>query len=77
MNNEFEVVMSKRTDAELLEILNAPVDNYQPLAIEAAKIEFAKRNLSDEQLQSAKNVIENKQREEEARQNDQGACDAP
>jgi hypothetical protein len=48
MNNEFEEVMSKRTDAELLAVLNSSPGDYQPLALDAAKTELKKRNLSNE-----------------------------
>ena len=61
MNSEFEEVMSKRTDAELLEVLNSSPGDYQHLALDAAKVEFQKRNLSKEQIQSAENVIKHKQ----------------
>ena len=61
MDNEFAGVMSKRTDTELLEIINGPPDDYQPLALEAAKIEFKKRNLSNEQIALAKDEIKQKQ----------------
>ena len=50
MTNNFEDVMSKRTDADLLKIVTGPADDYQPAALEAAKKEFAKRNLSADQL---------------------------
>lgn len=61
MNNEFETVMSKRTDTELLEVLNSPEGDYQPLALEAAKTEFKNRNLSKEQIKSAEALIKQKQ----------------
>jgi len=62
MKNEFEEVMSQNSDAELLEVLNSNPGDYQPLALEAAKIEFKKRNLSGEQLLAAEGV--NKQKQE-------------
>ena len=58
MTNNFDEVMSKRTDAELLKILNSPEGDYQPIALDAAKREFAKRNLSDDQVSTAKQEIE-------------------
>lgn len=61
MNNEFEEVMSKRTDAQLLQIINSSPDDYQPLALEAAYSEFTKRNLSNEQLSLAEDEIKQKQ----------------
>ena len=70
MNNEFEEVMSKRTDAELLAVLKSSPDDYQPLALDAAKTELKKRNLSNEQIQSAESVIKHKQDLEEAKLNE-------
>jgi hypothetical protein len=37
MENPFNDVMRKRTDADLIKILNGPADDYQPPALEAAK----------------------------------------
>lgn len=51
--------MSKRTDEALFKIVNGPEDDYQPAAFEAAKKEFAKRNLSIDQLTSIKQEVEN------------------
>lgn len=53
MKNSFEAVMAKRSDTELMKIINGPVDDYQPQAIEAAKKEFEKRNLTTEQYRNA------------------------
>ena len=44
------------TNAELLDILENPND-YQPLALEAAKIEFGNRNLSDTEMAEAKEFL--------------------
>ena len=65
MTNNFEDVMSKRTDADLLKIVTGPADDYQPAALEAAKKEFAKRNLSADQLETAKQKIEQDQKVKE------------
>ena len=54
---EFEERYKKITNSELLEILSNP-KNYKPLAIETAKKELLYRNLSSEDLSSAK--LENK-----------------
>ena len=70
MNNEFEDIMSKRTDAELLQIINSSPGDYQPLALEAANIEFEKRNLSNEQISLAKDVIKQKQEIDDAKSNE-------
>jgi hypothetical protein len=52
--NNFKQVMSQKSDAELLKIISAPTGDYQPLALEAAKLELEKRNLTVEELESAK-----------------------
>ncbi len=70
MNNEFEAVMAKRTDAELLVIINSPVGDYQPLALEAANREFEKRNLSNDDIASAVTEIKHKERNVEAKSNE-------
>jgi hypothetical protein len=70
MNNGFEDVMSKRTDAELLQIINSSPGDYQPLALEATNIEFKKRNLSDEQVSLAKDVIKQKQEIDNTKSNE-------
>ncbi len=50
MENQFDDVMRKRTDADLIKIINGPPDDYQPNALEAAKREYERRDLSDEQV---------------------------
>jgi len=57
MENEFDEVMRKRTDADLIKIVNGPLDDYQPAALEAAKREFEKRNLSEAEIISVKQEI--------------------
>jgi hypothetical protein len=37
MENSFDKVMSQRTDAELIKIINGNPDDYQPVSFEAAK----------------------------------------
>ena len=53
MENKFEVIMSQRSDADLLKILNEQRNDYQPEAVIAAEIEFKKRNLNEQQIQTA------------------------
>jgi hypothetical protein len=60
MGNEFDAVMLKHTDADLINILNSPEGDYQPAALESAKREFERRNLSREQITIASQVIEQK-----------------
>ena len=69
MENEFDEVMRKRTDADLIKILNGPPDDYQPVALEAAKKEFERRNLSDAQITTAEQEIFQKQEVYEAKAN--------
>lgn len=49
MENEFEKVMSERTDEELIKIITVERERYNPTAIEAADAEIKKRhiNISD------------------------------
>ena len=46
MENEFQEVMSQRTDQELIKILTVERGKYNPLAIEAAESEVEKRNIN-------------------------------
>src|SRR5476649_1695855 len=69
MNNEFEDVMHKRTDADLIRILSSPSGDYQVAAVEAAQREFDKRNLSDQQLTDIKQTIVQKQQQDDAKAN--------
>lgn len=62
MTNNFEDVMSKQTDAELLKIVTGPIEDYQPAALEAAKKELAKRNLSADRLVTVKQEVEHDQK---------------
>jgi hypothetical protein len=58
MENNFEYVMSKQTDIGLFKILTGPQTDYKPEALEAARNEFAKRNLSADQFETLKQEIE-------------------
>jgi len=53
MENKFSGVMSQRTDAELLKIVNEQRNDFQPEAVEAAELELKLRNLSNEKIQEA------------------------
>ncbi|PKL85318.1 MAG: hypothetical protein CVV22_08620 [Ignavibacteriae bacterium HGW-Ignavibacteriae-1] len=53
MENQFTDVMSERSDAELLIIVNEHRKDYQAAAVEAAEKELRNRNLNSEQLQKA------------------------
>ena len=50
MDKNFEKTMTKRTDAELIKIVNEQRNDYQPEAIEAAELEIKNRNLTFEQI---------------------------
>jgi hypothetical protein len=69
MENEFDDVMRKRTDADLIKILNGPPEDYQPAALEAAKREFERRNLSEAQVTVATQEIIQEQEVDEAKAN--------
>jgi hypothetical protein len=58
MENNFSNIMADRSDAELLNILTNQRDDYQPEAIQAAEIEYKKRNLSEDQINIAQKEIE-------------------
>jgi hypothetical protein len=53
MENKFTSIMTQRTDAELLKIVNEQRNDYQPEALEAAELELKNRNLSIERVQEA------------------------
>ena len=58
MKINFSEAMVKKTDAELLKIVFGPEDEYVPEGLEAAKIEFAKRNISNEEKEKYKKYFE-------------------
>ena len=58
MANNFEDIMSKKTDADLFKIIAGPAGDYQSAALEAAQKEFAKRNLTEDQFADTKQGIE-------------------
>jgi len=45
MENEFMKAMSERTDEQLIKIVTAERDKYNPTAIDAAEFEITKRNI--------------------------------
>lgn len=67
MPRSFIELMSQKTDEQLLQILARPGD-YQSEALEAARNEVDKRNLSSDRIESVKKevVIEQKQSAEKA-----------
>jgi hypothetical protein len=70
MENEFDAVMAERTDAELVAILNGPEGDYQPAAMEAAQRVFNKRKIPEQQVKAIKQVIKQKQLEDEIKANE-------
>ncbi|MES2377037.1 MAG: hypothetical protein V4553_10685 [Bacteroidota bacterium] len=70
MKNEFEDVMAKRTNAQLVAVLNSPTGDYQPMAMEAAKAEYEKRGLSEEQIVAANKENEQKQESDDLKANE-------
>jgi hypothetical protein len=54
MGNDFVLVMQSRSDDELIRIVTTDRENYQPIAIEAAEIEFKKRNLPADLIEKVK-----------------------
>lgn len=50
MNPNFEELMSKKTDEQLLRIVASPAEEYQPAALDAAKREFDRRNISRDRI---------------------------
>jgi len=70
MENKFAEAMSKRTNVELINILNSPDGDYVPEAMEAARAEFDKRKLSKQQLVVAAQEIEEKKQLDETKANE-------
>ena len=63
-SNKFSKYYITISDIELLSILDHPED-YQPLAVEAAKEEFANRQLSSTEIQEARQQLIAKQTQKE------------
>ena len=66
MTYDFDRIMSGKEDSALLEMLDAPEGNYIPEALEAAKNELKKRNLSAAQIKTLKNGILKKHEADDA-----------
>ncbi len=63
-SNNFSEYYKSISDTELLSILDNP-DDYQPLAVEAARVEFSNRQLSDTEIQEARQPLIAKQVQKE------------
>ena len=57
MKNEFDEIMGKQTDEALIKILRSEPGDYQAAALEAAKNELDRRNLSEQQINTVKQSI--------------------
>ena len=64
MNIDFNEVMSKHADDELIKIVTIDKNKYQPLAIEAAEEEIKKRNIDTTKFEQVKVTITAKSAEE-------------
>ena len=69
MENEFDNVMRKRTDADLIKILNGSPDDYQPSALEAARNEFERRSLSEAEIKAVTQEIIDEREIDESKAN--------
>src|SRR5688572_19076447 len=63
-SNNFNEYYKKISDSALLSILDNP-EEYQPVALEAAKKEFANRQLTDLEIQEARHPLLTKQAQKE------------
>lgn len=54
MENEYAKVMSERSDAELIKIVTAERDKYNPTALEAAEAEVGNRNIDTSTFEKVK-----------------------
>jgi len=70
MENEFKQVMSERTDEELIKIVTAERERYNPTAIEAAESEIEKRNIDTSDFEKIQEkVVAEKERKEKVDSN--------
>lgn len=67
MENEFDLIMSKQSDKDLIKILNSAQRDYKPEALEAAARIFKTRNIAPEEIIAVKRELEQQQVFEENR----------
>lgn len=67
MENRFTSVMAERSNEELMDILLTKRSEYQHEAVDAARCELRRRNLSHEQIEEITDMIHQRQQLEEAR----------
>jgi hypothetical protein len=65
MSNDFQELMSKKSDEQLLKIVAGRPEDYEPEALAAAQNEVVKRKLPYKQFEAAKNIAV-KEKEQEA-----------
>ena len=70
MASNFEEIMSKQTDEEIIRILTKNADDYQPAALQVARKEFEKRNLSADIVENIKNILEKESKIKQVRANE-------
>jgi len=66
MENQFTTIMAERSNEELMEILLRKRNDYQKEAVDAARSELSRRNLSPEQIEEITDLIQ--QRDEQERE---------
>ena len=66
MENQFATIMAERSNEELMEILLRKRNDYQKEAVDAARSELSRRNLSPEQIEEITDLIQ--QRDEQERE---------
>lgn len=64
MSNNFNEIMSRKSDLQLMAILTTEKDQFQPEALIAAEQELNKRNLSIADIETLKSWNESKAKEE-------------
>jgi hypothetical protein len=69
MESQFDDVMRKRTDIELIKIVTGPPADYQPEAFNVARREYYRRNLSEAELAIAQQEIQYTRAVDEAKAN--------
>lgn len=71
MENRFTSVMSERSNEELMEILLRKRDDYQSEAVDAARNELRRRNLTQQQFEEITDLIHQKKEQEREKQKNQ------
>ena len=59
MGNEFTKTMSQRSDDDLIKIVTAERDKYNPTALEAAEFEIEKRGIDSDKFEEIKEIATN------------------